>query len=153
MSHHRLVAEKIAEIGPQIMTTMLARAAFNDFEAMKALLPYVAPKVGRAVIPVSSRVEIDVSSTEAARLSIQRIAAAIGEQQVGLEEGTRLMDVVGRALERMATLDAQDLLDRIEKLETEHLQGNRGPAGRNPVSRLNGSTPQWGNIEKHPSIE
>ena len=130
----------------------MGRAALGDWEAMKALLPYVMPKMGRGATPISDAVEIDVSSVEAAKETLKRIAAAIGEQRIGLEEGNYMMDMVGRAMERMQTVDTRELLERIEKLEAEAAKPVVGGAGRGPVSRLNGSTPTWGNIVKHPSV-
>jgi hypothetical protein len=148
----REIAQKLNALGPQIVSRFMAEAALGDRDAAKALLPYVMPKMNRAAIPVSTAVEIDISTTDAAKASLQRIALAIGTQQIGMEEGALLLDVVGRALERISVVDIQDLTAQIEKLEAEQHKTSVGISSRQPISRANGSTPTWGNIVQHPSI-
>lgn len=150
MSTHAEIQRKIQNIGPAVVSRTLARAAMGDFEAAKAMLPYIVPRAARSTMPISTKVEIDISTTEAAKQTIARIAAAIGAQEIGMEEGVLLMDVVGRALERMSVVDIQDLTTKIEELE----KAQTAPAAisRQPMSRANGSTPRWGNIVHHPSV-
>lgn len=149
---HREIAAGMNKLAPRIVQTICARAALGDYDAMKTLLPYLVPKAARAAAPISTRVEIDISSTAAAKKTLQNIAAAIGAQDIGMEEGVHLMDVVGRALERMSVVDIQELTERLEKLETEQDNPTSTLSSRQPVSRANGSTPMWGNIVHHPAL-
>ena len=147
---HADISRKIQALGPGVVSRALARAAMGDWDASKALLPYIIPKASRAVAPISTRIEIDISTTETAKATISRIARAIGMQEIGMEEGILLMDVVGRALERMSVVDIQELTEKLEAIEKESptLQGN----SRQPISHANGSTPTWGNIVHHRSL-
>lgn len=151
MNAHTEISRKIKALGPQVVSRTLARAALGEWEATKALLPYIVPKAARSVVPISSIVEIDITSTDNAKKTIARIAQAIGEQKLGLEEGVQLMDVVGRALERMSVVDIQELNEKIEALEKE--QPAAQLSSRQPVSHANGATPKWGNIVHHPSLQ
>jgi hypothetical protein len=106
-------------------------------------------------LPISESIVIDISTTEKAKETLRTIATAMGEQRIGLDEGTQLMDVVGRALERISVADTQDLMAKVEELETKQTHGNFGGMGaaRQAISRANGFTPTgWGNFAKHPSI-
>jgi len=151
MAAHADIARKIQTIGPSVVSRALARAALGDWEASKALLPYIVPKAARSSMPISTRVEIDITSTDGAKKTISRIAAAIGNQEIGMEEGIQLMDVVGRALERMSVVDIQELTEKLEALEKETPTALM--SSRQPVSHANGSTPRWGNITHHPSLK
>lgn len=148
---HAEISRKIQAIGPAVVSHTLARAALGDFDAAKALLPYIVPKAHRAAAPISTKIEIDISTTENAKSTIQRIAAAIGAQELGMEEGILLMDVVGRALERMSVVDIQSLTEKLEQLEKQ--QPTAMLSSRQPISHANGSTPSWGNIIHHPSLK
>lgn len=148
---HAEISRKINAIGPGVVSRALARAALGDWDATKALLPYIVPKAQRAAVPLSTKVKIDISNTAEAKATISRIAGAIGDQTIGMEEGILLMDVVGRALERMSVVDIQDLTAKIEELEKE--QPTAMLSSRQPISHANGSTPKWGNIVHHPSLE
>ena len=151
MKSHTQIRKAIEGLGPYVVNRVLAQAALGDWDAAKTLMPYIVPRAARALTPISARVEVDISSTDTAKATIARIAAAIGNQEIGMEEGVQLMDVVGRALERMSIVDIHALTERIEQLEKE------GPGAavnvRQPVSRANGSTPTWGNIIHHPSLK
>jgi len=151
MSAHAEIAAKINKIGPSVVSRALARAALGDWEASKALLPYIVPKAARAAQPISTKVEINITTTDDAKKTIARIAAAIGNQEIGMEEGILLMDVVGRALERMSVVDIQELTERLETIEKEAPTALMN--SRQPVSHANGSTPRWGNIVHHPSLQ
>ena len=151
MAAHAEIARKIQVIGPSVVSRALARAALGDWEASKALLPYIVPKAARSAQPISTKVAIDITTTEGAKQTIARIAASIGNQEIGMEEGILLMDVVGRALERMSVVDIQDLTEKLEALEKETPTALM--SSRQPISHANGATPQWGNIAHHPSLK
>jgi hypothetical protein len=151
----REIQAKINSLGTEVVSRVLARAALGDYDASKALLPYLIPKQTRMALPISERVAIDLSTTEKTKETLRNIATAIGEQRIGLDEGTALMDVVGRALERMSVADTQELMAKVEELETKQANPMAGGMGaaRQAVSRANGFTPSgWGNFVKHPSI-
>lgn len=145
--HHALIANSLKEMGPRMVTVAMVRATLGDWDAIKAMLPYVLPKASRASIPLTAKVDINVATPEDARKTLERLAAAIGNQEIGLEEGVAMMDVVGRALERITVVDMGDLVDRVEELENNPTN-NVQMQSRIPVSRANGSTPKWGNIVK-----
>jgi hypothetical protein len=127
----------------------------GDLDAQRALLPYIMPKAAKGTVPLSSRVEIDIKDLESAKGSLLRIAAAVGEGEIGLDEGERLMDAVGKAIDRMTMADVNSLVARLEELEKEQTNKVSAPrgAGVQPQSRANGSTPVWGNIAHHPSLK
>jgi hypothetical protein len=151
MSVPRETLRKLQTLGPHVVSHALARAALGDWETSKALLPYILPKAARASMPISTAVEIDISTTAAAKASMARIATAIGKQEIGMEEGILLMDVVGRALERMSVIDVQDLTLQLEAIEKEKTAPVA--SSRQPISHANGSTPRWGNIAHHHSLK
>lgn len=147
MSQRETIA-KINRMGKEIVANMLARASLGDYDAQKALLPYIVPKAVASAMPISEVVEIDISTSDAAKESLRRVAAAIGEQKIGLQEGTEIMDAIGRALERISVADIGEITRRIEELETKERTPSVHTQGRQPVSRANGSTPTWGNLVK-----
>jgi hypothetical protein len=149
------VQKALRQLGPHIVRSVMARAAMGDTESQKALLPYIMPKAAKGTVPLSARVEIDIKDLESAKGSLLRIAAAMGEGQIGLDEGERLMDAVGKAIDRMTMADVNELAARLaelEKTKDEQVMAPRG-AGAAPQSRANGSTPVWGNIQHHPSLK
>lgn len=142
-------------MGPHIVRSVMARAAMGDEEAQKALLPYIMPKAAKGTVPVSSRVEIDIKDLDAAKASLVRIATAMGSGDIGLDEGERLMDAVGKAIDRMTMADVNSLAARLAELEKAKEDAVAAPRGAaaTPLSRANGSTPVWGNIAHHPSLK
>ena len=152
VSHNKAIREHLNRLGPEIVSRTLARAALGDFDAQKALMAFILPRAKGQDIPISSKVKIDLSTPDGAKKSISQIAAAIGDQAIGLEEGVLLMDAVGRALERLSVVDITALTDRLEELERAPMHGTQAGSTRVALSRANGSTPKWGQIEHHPSL-
>lgn len=144
----REITKHLNSMGPRMAQVALMRASLGDWDATKALLPYVIPKAHRASLPMSCAIDLDISTGTKAKETLQRIAVAIGKQEIGLEEGTLMMDVVGRALERITVVDMGELVERVEELETAPQNNSLQQSTRQPISRANGSTPKWGNIVK-----
>lgn len=150
----RDISQHISKLGPSLVQRALIRASLGDWDATKALLPYVVPRANRYADPISDKVQIDISSPSAAKETLHRIAAAIGDQIVGLEEGTAMMDAVGKALDRISSADLDELAARLDALESAPANtATGGGVATVPQSRANGSTPQWGNIIQHPSVK
>ncbi len=145
----------LREYGPKIVQAMVLRAALGDAEAAATIMPYVVPKASRESIPLSSIVEIDVSTMDAAKASLARVAKAVGDGLIGVGEGQKAIEVIGRSVDRMSNIEMQSLAQRLDELEMEmRARGQRattGGAATVPLSRANGSTPTWGRIAKHPS--
>jgi len=149
------LVKKLQAYAPHIIDMLGARAVLGgpaSQEAQNLLLPYVIPKADHKASTISDTVDIDISTTEKAKESLNRIAVAMGQQKIGLTEGTMLMDAVGKALDRISTADMAELAQRLEDLENTPAHGVlAGGAARRPFSRANGSTPVWGNMDKMPT--
>ena len=152
VNRNAVIREHLNRLGPEMVSRALARAAMGDLDAQKALMAFVMPRAKGHDIPISSKVSIDLSTQAGAKKSITEIASAIGSQALGLEEGIMLMDAVGRALERISVVEVTALTERLEELERAPAQGAHGASTRAALSRANGSTPKWGQIEHHPSL-
>lgn len=148
----RRVRDMLTGSGETIATAVVMRAALGEWEAQKALLPHILPKAKHSGATVTAPIAVDLRDGASAKETLRNIAQAIGEQRIGLEEGTALMEAVGKALDRITSADMAELLNRIEALELAPKTAVAASA-RQPMSRANGSTPTWGNIVPHPSVK
>ena len=144
--HNRQIDKLLADNAPRLMDRAIRWALAGDVQTLRVLMPMIYKPPKHSLATISTPVDIRVGTLDEIRQSIERVAQAVGRQDLGLEEGDALTAMLSRIHDSMASAELDNVLKKLNEIEEGQKAGARiGATG--PQSNLNGSTPRWGNFK------